>query len=154
SDAVQGLDVTRRVGRLAIQFHARKEQPQLRQELVRKVLAKVEAVERLILEGNTGVREATVGRRTEEQTAGAQDAANFAKVLARVLVVFAGVERIDVVVVLVGSGHRSDVRRKKVQIGPVVVFLRLMDRVLFFFASRRLHTRLVSDWSSDVCSSD
>src|SRR5262249_4709347 len=29
------------------------------------------------------------------------------------------------------------------------------DRVLFFFfSSRRRHTRLVSDWSSDVCSSD
>src|SRR5262249_58522172 len=26
--------------------------------------------------------------------------------------------------------------------------------VLFFFSSRRRHTRLVSDWSSDVCSSD
>src|SRR5258706_2429865 len=26
--------------------------------------------------------------------------------------------------------------------------------VHFFFASRRRHTRLVSDWSSDVCSSD
>src|SRR5262249_56992206 len=26
--------------------------------------------------------------------------------------------------------------------------------VFFFFASRRRHTRLVSDWSSDVCSSD
>src|SRR5262249_58433147 len=25
---------------------------------------------------------------------------------------------------------------------------------LFFFPSRRRHTRLVSDWSSDVCSSD
>src|SRR5438046_3337615 len=25
---------------------------------------------------------------------------------------------------------------------------------LFFFSSRRRHTRLVSDWSSDVCSSD
>src|SRR5438093_6024769 len=24
----------------------------------------------------------------------------------------------------------------------------------FFFSSRRRHTRLVSDWSSDVCSSD
>src|SRR5262249_46603868 len=30
---------------------------------------------------------------------------------------------------------------------PVVVFA-------FFFSSRRRHTRLVSDWSSDVCSSD
>src|SRR5262249_56501512 len=27
-------------------------------------------------------------------------------------------------------------------------------RVSFFFSSRRRHTRLVSDWSSDVCSSD
>src|SRR5258706_5330815 len=26
--------------------------------------------------------------------------------------------------------------------------------MLFFFSSRRRHTRLVSDWSSDVCSSD
>src|SRR5438046_10009399 len=25
---------------------------------------------------------------------------------------------------------------------------------LFFFSSRRRHTRLVSDWNSDVCSSD
>src|SRR5437016_13532063 len=29
-----------------------------------------------------------------------------------------------------------------------------LDIVLFFFSSRRRHTRLVSDWSSDVCSSD
>src|SRR5215213_1279448 len=29
-----------------------------------------------------------------------------------------------------------------------------MSRALFFFSSRRRHTRLVSDWSSDVCSSD
>src|SRR5437016_12016917 len=27
-------------------------------------------------------------------------------------------------------------------------------RANFFFSSRRRHTRLVSDWSSDVCSSD
>src|SRR5437016_5828106 len=27
-------------------------------------------------------------------------------------------------------------------------------RAVFFFSSRRRHTRLVSDWSSDVCSSD
>src|SRR5438093_10218595 len=26
--------------------------------------------------------------------------------------------------------------------------------MVFFFSSRRRHTRLVSDWSSDVCSSD
>src|SRR5256885_14266913 len=29
-----------------------------------------------------------------------------------------------------------------------------MLRVLFFFSSRRRHTRLQGDWSSDVCSSD
>src|SRR5262249_59577914 len=31
-----------------------------------------------------------------------------------------------------------------------------VDRYIsyFFFSSRRRHTRLVSDWSSDVCSSD
>src|SRR5437016_14504467 len=28
------------------------------------------------------------------------------------------------------------------------------DNNIFFFSSRRRHTRLVSDWSSDVCSSD
>src|SRR5438046_8759760 len=28
------------------------------------------------------------------------------------------------------------------------------DIIFFFFSSRRRHTRLVSDWSSDVCSSD
>src|SRR5258706_11058332 len=26
--------------------------------------------------------------------------------------------------------------------------------IFFFFSSKRRHTRLVSDWSSDVCSSD
>src|SRR5437899_13069564 len=29
-----------------------------------------------------------------------------------------------------------------------------MVRHLFFFSSRRRHTRCLSDWSSDVCSSD
>src|SRR5215213_10701446 len=29
-----------------------------------------------------------------------------------------------------------------------------MHTFFFFFSSRRRHTRLVSDWSSDVCSSD
>src|SRR5947199_299062 len=28
------------------------------------------------------------------------------------------------------------------------------DKLLFFFSSRRRHTRCLSDWSSDVCSSD
>src|SRR5438093_11557399 len=30
----------------------------------------------------------------------------------------------------------------------------MASTALFFFSSRRRHTRLVSDWSSDVCSSD
>src|SRR5256885_12938989 len=30
----------------------------------------------------------------------------------------------------------------------------LAHRFLFFFSSRRRHTRLQGDWSSDVCSSD
>src|SRR5574341_1312536 len=37
----------------------------------------------------------------------------------------------------------------------MVVFpLSLLYHVFFFFSSRRRHTRLVGDWSSDVCSSD
>src|SRR5438093_12418736 len=36
----------------------------------------------------------------------------------------------------------------------VIVLLRPTSVLLFFFSSRRRHTRLVSDWSSDVCSSD
>src|SRR5258706_11708475 len=32
--------------------------------------------------------------------------------------------------------------------------VRLLLIFFFFFSSRRRHTRLVSDWSSDVCSSD
>src|SRR5256885_17221359 len=31
---------------------------------------------------------------------------------------------------------------------------RLLMRLFFFFSSRRRHTRLQGDWSSDVCSSD
>src|SRR5258706_8154600 len=31
---------------------------------------------------------------------------------------------------------------------------KIVDLKVFFFSSRRRHTRLVSDWSSDVCSSD
>src|SRR2546426_7316110 len=33
-------------------------------------------------------------------------------------------------------------------------FLHLCHFVFFFFSSRRRHTRLQGDWSSDVCSSD
>src|SRR5262249_58722278 len=35
-----------------------------------------------------------------------------------------------------------------------MVAMSLRFRFFFFFSSRRRHTRLVSDWSSDVCSSD
>src|SRR5256885_12656630 len=31
---------------------------------------------------------------------------------------------------------------------------RASDYIVFFFSSRRRHTRLQGDWSSDVCSSD
>src|SRR5262245_63065634 len=30
----------------------------------------------------------------------------------------------------------------------------MCSRLVFFFSSRRRHTRCLSDWSSDVCSSD
>src|SRR5438046_5145929 len=36
----------------------------------------------------------------------------------------------------------------------VQLLLLLWCFFFFFFSSRRRHTRLVSDWSSDVCSSD
>src|SRR5215467_13696667 len=32
--------------------------------------------------------------------------------------------------------------------------MRMGDVIFFFFSSRRRHTRLQGDWSSDVCSSD
>src|ERR1022692_1261696 len=35
-----------------------------------------------------------------------------------------------------------------------VEFIRVGACVMFFFSSRRRHTRLQGDWSSDVCSSD
>src|SRR5258706_15915420 len=37
---------------------------------------------------------------------------------------------------------------------PWIIALAAAVDVKFLFASRRRHTRLVSDWSSDVCSSD
>src|SRR5205814_6784029 len=35
-----------------------------------------------------------------------------------------------------------------------IVTSTLSSVILFFFSSRRRHTRCLSDWSSDVCSSD
>src|SRR5258706_7716312 len=43
------------------------------------------------------------------------------------------------------------------QLGPPLTTrntLTIASSRFFFFSSRRRHTRLVSDWSSDVCSSD
>src|SRR5258705_994009 len=37
---------------------------------------------------------------------------------------------------------------------PSVMLWRSILRICFFFSSRRRHTRCLSDWSSDVCSSD
>src|SRR5438046_5417278 len=36
----------------------------------------------------------------------------------------------------------------------IILLLLYIFFFFFFFSSRRRHTRLVSDWSSDVCSSD
>src|SRR5437016_6422095 len=41
-----------------------------------------------------------------------------------------------------------------ISISSCVLFLSFIVLFFFFFSSRRRHTRLVSDWSSDVCSSD
>src|SRR5256885_4153555 len=37
---------------------------------------------------------------------------------------------------------------------PVAIGVRISYYCFFFFSSRRRHTRLQGDWSSDVCSSD
>src|SRR6266571_7414393 len=36
----------------------------------------------------------------------------------------------------------------------MILFRQNRDCIFFFFSSRRRHTRLTCDWSSDVCSSD
>src|SRR5256885_2961964 len=36
----------------------------------------------------------------------------------------------------------------------LAIFKELCSLIFFFFSSRRRHTRLQGDWSSDVCSSD
>src|SRR2546430_4353553 len=45
-------------------------------------------------------------------------------------------------------------RRKRGKGENVVFKIRCVDFLLFFFSSRRRHTRFDCDWSSDVCSSD
>src|SRR5256885_9201056 len=54
----------------------------------------------------------------------------------------------------------KNARRQRQQTMPArpwrpIIIARCMQRLLmFFFSSRRRHTRLQGDWSSDVCSSD
>src|SRR5256885_1797999 len=43
---------------------------------------------------------------------------------------------------------------EELQIGDQVETLSSCKSINFFFSSRRRHTRLQGDWSSDVCSSD
>src|SRR5256885_5001754 len=48
-----------------------------------------------------------------------------------------------------------DVNIKAIQLKLIISGLELTDMyTVFFFSSRRRHTRLQGDWSSDVCSSD
>src|SRR5262249_60121781 len=63
--------------------------------------------------------------------------------------------------VVVESAQRFDVFFDVISRLPVLaivcallISLGCVVAVSFFFSSRRRHTRLVSDWSSDVCSSD
>src|SRR5262245_62892094 len=51
----------------------------------------------------------------------------------------------------------SDADRDMICVVDIVICcltVALVNRVFFFFSSRRRHTRCLSDWSSDVCSSD
>src|SRR5262245_64517130 len=45
-----------------------------------------------------------------------------------------------------------DAERGEIFVKPLLVAVQLLED--FFFSSRRRHTRCLSDWSSDVCSSD
>src|SRR3989339_36529 len=42
----------------------------------------------------------------------------------------------------------------KWELNVKILLRQLLFLYIYFFSSRRRHTRLVSDWSSDVCSSD
>src|SRR5256885_8871443 len=48
-------------------------------------------------------------------------------------------------------------KKNNLRVGNLVVCVQAnleIDGIGFFFSSRRRHTRLQGDWSSDVCSSD
>src|SRR5437762_11342054 len=51
-------------------------------------------------------------------------------------------------------GLRRIVARLGGEKGPVFVCELVLFQFVFFFSSRRRHTRYIGDWSSDVCSSD
>src|SRR5690242_21132713 len=48
----------------------------------------------------------------------------------------------------------TDQCKRKYNMGLFPKKFKLSSLKLFFFSSRRRHTRLTCDWSSDVCSSD
>src|SRR5690242_622023 len=54
-------------------------------------------------------------------------------------------------VVIVAGNHE---RPRATETGSILELFRRIDDYVFFFSSRRRHTRLTCDWSSDVCSSD
>src|SRR5258706_334537 len=70
--------------------------------------------------------------------------------------IMATIQRINIIGSREGSRNRTRLRAKqtckKLRFG-IKSNIRSI-RNYFFFSSRRRHTRLVSDWSSDVCSSD
>src|SRR5437764_5741552 len=82
---------------------------------------------------------------------------------------FTSYERIDQIpyMVIKKDGRRETFDRNKVMAGilracekrPVPPskldsIVNAVEKYVFFFSSRRRHTRYIGDWSSDVCSSD
>src|SRR5262245_64832453 len=53
-----------------------------------------------------------------------------------------------------GGRHRRLKPSQEVLLTLIYLRHNVATAVVFFFSSRRRHTRCLSDWSSDVCSSD